>query len=110
MTRIRTSVGPSSGSSSNVNTVTGSVNFWPSTGQEGDIASTTVSAPWVTLNSIITCSVQLVATADHSVDEIICEDIEAWAENVVPGVGFDIVALAPQNTFGSYMVQAISVN
>ena len=64
----------------------------------------TVSALWVTANSLIVVSVAAVATADHSPDEVTCEGIKVYPTNIVPGVSFDIVADAPNGTFGAYLV------
>jgi hypothetical protein len=112
MARISTSGSQSSGSGGTVvNTVTSQVNFGfqGSTGQEGDTASVAVSASWVTINSIITCKVQATSTTDHDSDDVVVEGLIAYATDIIPGTGFTIVATAPQNTWGLYNVQAISV-
>lgn len=84
------------------------VDFGFSAGNEGDIARTTVTGlTWVLSNSIIICGGAAIPTPDHSGDDMIAEGIVAYAENLVAGVGFDVVAYAPQNTWGRYYINAI---
>ena len=78
-------------------------------GQEGDIARFTVSAPSVQSGSIIFCETLAQDTLDHTADEAIVEGIRAYAENIIPDVGFDIVAVAPNNSWGRYLVAAVQV-
>lgn len=81
------------------------VDFGFSAGLEGDIARTTVTGqPWVTSSSVILCNPFAGTTPDHSPDDTIVEGLVAYAENLVPGVGFDVVAYAPQNSWGRYLV------
>jgi hypothetical protein len=68
------------------------VDFGFQTGQEGDIATATVSAAWVTATSFIVCGATPVATADHDPDDYAVEGIVGYAENIVVGVSFDIRA------------------
>ncbi len=81
------------------------VDFGFDAGNEGDIARTTVTGQvWVTGMSVILCNPFGGATADHSPDDAIVEGLVAYAENLVPGVGFDVVAYAPQNSWGKYLI------
>ncbi len=81
------------------------VDFGFSAGNEGDIARVTVTGQsWVTAGSVILCNPFGGATADHSPDDAIVEGLVAYAENVVAGVGFDVVVYAPQNSWGKYLV------
>ena len=83
------------------------VDFGYAPANEGDLARTTVTGlPWVTANSIILCAAAAIASPDHDPDDVTVEGIVAYAENLVPGIGFDVVALAPQNTWGRYFVNA----
>jgi hypothetical protein len=82
------------------------VNFGFPTTNEGDTATVTVSAPTVASNSKIFCSPATVATADHDPDDIVVEAITAYGTNIVPGVSFDVVAVAPQNSWGRYVINA----
>ena len=88
------------------NLVTAEVDFGYPSGLEGDVARTTVAAPWVKANSIIICQSQAATTSDHDPDDAAVENIQVWAENLVPGVGFDVIAVAPQNSWGRYRIQA----
>lgn len=98
---------PPASSSGSGNFVQAQVNFGFPTGQEGDTAKVTVTGqPWVTGSSIIICNAASIATADHDPDDVLVEGIVAYAQNLVPGVGFDIVALAPQNSWGRYLINA----
>jgi hypothetical protein len=81
------------------------VDFGFSVANEGDIARTTVTGlTWVTANSIILCNPFAGATPDHTADDAIVEGLVAYAENIVAGVGFDVVAYAPNNTWGRYLI------
>jgi len=81
------------------------LDFGFSAGDEGDIARVTVTGQaWVTSGSIILCNPFAGATPDHSPDDTIVEGLVAYAENLVAGVGFDVVAYAPQNSWGRYLV------
>lgn len=99
--------GSGGGGGSSANTVTTTVDFGFSGGDEGDIARTTVYVPWVTSSSVILCSSAAVATSDHDPEDAALENIQVWAENIVPGTSFDIIAIAPQNSWGQYQIQAV---
>lgn len=97
------------GSGSTVYTVQANVDFGFPSAQEGDIATVTVSATWVVASSIITVSPYAVATADHDPEDYAIEGITAYAANLASGVGFDIIAAAPNNSWGRYTVNAHGV-
>jgi hypothetical protein len=80
------------------------VDFGFSTGNEGDTASVIILSPFVSINSIITCSPSVVATADHLASEGILEGLVASAGNITASTGFEIVVIAPQNTWGRYAI------
>jgi len=81
------------------------VDFGFDMANEGDIARTTVTGQsWVTSGSVILCNPFGGATADHGPDDVIVEGLVAYAENLVPGVGFDVVVYAPQNSWGKFLV------
>jgi hypothetical protein len=88
------------------NSVQAIVNFGFTLFGEGDTASVTVPAPWVQANSVIVCTPYAVTTSNHDPTDVLIEGIEAYAANIVPGVSFDIMALAPNNTFGQYVINA----
>lgn len=90
----------------NINHVQAEVDFGFASGGEGDLARTTVSAPWVTADSKIFCIPVMEATPEHDPEDVVLEGIQAHAENLVPGVGFDIVAYAPDGAFGRYVIRA----
>ncbi len=95
------------GGGSGLHAVSGTVDFGFSVSNEGDIASVTISAPWATSLSTILANVAAVSTPDHDPDDSVVEGLIAKVENIVPGVGFDIVVYAPQNTWGRYSVVAL---
>lgn len=112
MPRIWSSSGQAStggGGGTTVNLASGIVDFGFPNGFEGDTATVTVSATWVTAASTILCSVKADATPDHSGDDALVDGLQAYAQNIVPGVGFTINAIALNNTWGRYNVQAISI-
>lgn len=69
---------------------------------EDTTAKATVAAAWVTAISVLICTVT--QSVDHDPDDVGVEQIEASAGNIVPGVGFDVIAWAPNGTWGRYTV------
>jgi hypothetical protein len=95
------------GGGGGANVVQAEVDFGFPSGLEGDTATvTSVPATWVTSTSIIVCTPQAVATPDHDPEDYAIEGLVAYAENIVDGVGFDIIAYAPQGTWGRYYISA----
>jgi hypothetical protein len=92
-----------------VNAVSGTVDFGFASGKEETIAVVTVAAAWVAAGTKLVCAPFAVATATHDADDYAAEGIVAYASNIVPGVGFDIVAMAPSGTFGRYVIHAVGV-
>jgi hypothetical protein len=90
-----------------VNKVQATVDFGFTTGNEGDVATVTVTATWVTATSIIVCAPAGIATTDHDPEDYVIEGITAYPINIVAGVGFDIIAGARENTFGTYVINAV---
>ena len=78
--------------------------------QEDFNATVTVSAPWVQATSVIICSSSGIATVDHDPDDYLADQIQAYATNIVPGVSFDVVAVAPSGTWGRYLINTIGVS
>ena len=91
------------------NTAQAVVDFGFASGGEGDTATVTVSAAWVTTSSVIVVTPNATATADHDPDDYAIEGIVAYPTNIVNGIGFDIIAYAPQGTWGRFNVNAIGV-
>ena len=98
-----------SGGGGSGNAETAEVNFGSASSTETGEATATVAAPWVASSSIIVCSPAGTATADHDPDDYFLEGITAYATNIVNGVSFDIVAVAPNNTWGRYNINAVGV-
>lgn len=92
--------------SNNTRVMQATVDFGFSTGNEGDTATVTVNTTWVTSSSQISCLAYGGTTTDHDPDDPVVEGIVAYAQNIVVGVSFDIVAYAPQNTWGKYLINA----
>lgn len=69
---------------------------------EDTLVSQFVAADTVNENSIIHLAVA--SSTDHSADEIAAEGVSVYATEVDPGVGFTLVAVAPQGTWGEYTV------
>jgi hypothetical protein len=86
------------------------LDFGFQSGEEGDLARLTITGqPWVKSISIILCVGAAIATADHDPEDAAIEGIVAYAENLVVGVGFDIVAKScgdSGSTWGKYYVNA----
>jgi hypothetical protein len=85
------------------------VDFGSASGGESPQASVSVSAPWVTNASVILCNAAGVATPDHDPEDAALEGITAVAANLNEGVGFDIIARAPQGSWGRFNINIIGV-
>jgi len=86
------------------------VDFGFDTELEGDTARTTlIGQPWVNADSVILCNPFGGTTVDHDPDDTLVEGLVAYAENLVAGVGFDVVAYAPNNTWGQYLINVVGV-
>lgn len=82
----------------------GTVNFG-STGEE-NTASVTVSASWVTTASKLVCTVSGFSP-DHDAEDPALEAITAYTGNIVNGVSFDVILMAPLGTWGRYTVSVV---
>lgn len=85
------------------------VDFGFASGGEGDVARVTVAASWVDADTLIACVPAAAATADHDPEDAVLEQIQAYATNIVPGASFDIEAVAPEGSWGRYLITAIAV-
>lgn len=71
---------------------------------DNDLATVTVAAPWVAASSKIICSPAYEATPEHDPEDVLLEQITVAPGNIVPGVSFDLMAFAPESTFGTYKI------
>lgn len=71
----------------------------------GDICLGTVAASFVTSATRINCQPLLTTTDDHDPEDVLLEEIIVRPMNITPGVGFDLMAYAPNGTFGKYLIQ-----
>ena len=62
---------------------------------------------WVTANSFITCKCLGLTTADHDAEDAILEGVRFEINNIVAGVGFDIIGHAPEGTYGKYQIKCL---
>lgn len=69
------------------------------------ITKTITGRSWVTANSFINCKIVGVTSADHTVEDALLDNVQFDINNIVPGVGFDIVGHAPNGTYGKYGVR-----
>lgn len=89
--------------------VTAVLDFFNPDAPEETTASVTLSGlSWVNANTVIIVGFGG-ETADHGPDDALVENLTAYAENIVPGVGFDITSYAPLGTWGNYEVYAIII-
>jgi hypothetical protein len=92
-----------------VNSTSITLDFGNTSSGESDIATGTVSASWVTSSTKLVCTPFAVATADHDPEDYALEGIQAYATNINNGVGFDVIARAPQGSFGQYTIHVIGM-
>ena len=69
--------------------------------------STITGQSWVTENSFITCKCLGFTSADHIPEDALIEQVGFEIDNIVAGVGFDIMAFAPEGTYGKYKIKCI---
>jgi len=75
---------------------------------ESTYATKTVTGQsWVVANSFITCNVFGSTSSDHTPEDAVLEEVSFDINNIVPGVGFDIVGHAPNGTYGKYTVKCL---
>lgn len=77
------------------------VDFGSSTG-ENSIATTTVSTASALTASIITVTPSGTTTAEHDPDDYQWDNISGYVSNIINGVSFDIIGVAPNGSFGNY--------
>lgn len=77
-------------------------------GNGTDVASTTVTGkPWVTTSTRFT--VAIVGTSTRSVASALLQSVQFGIDNVVSGVGFDVVGCAPSGASGTFTVHVVGV-
>jgi len=62
---------------------------------------------WVTANSFITCKCLGLTTADHTPEDAILDGVRFEIDNIVAGVGFNIIGHAPEGTYGKYQIKCL---
>jgi hypothetical protein len=80
-----------------------------SASSQNNTATATVLDSTVTSSSVIICTPLAIATNDHDPDDYAIEGITAYATNIVNGVGYDIIAQAPNGSFGEYRIHSLSL-
>jgi NAD(P)H-hydrate repair Nnr-like enzyme with NAD(P)H-hydrate epimerase domain len=79
------------------------VDFGPGDNGAGDTTALgTGLATWVTADTTIVCVPDPAGTADHSAEDAAVERVTATVTYLEPGVGFDLIAVSPTETFGQY--------
>jgi hypothetical protein len=71
---------------------------------DNDLISVTIAAPWVGASSKIVCSPAYETTPEHDPEDAQLEGLTVTAGNIVPGASFDLIAFAPESTFGTYKI------
>lgn len=71
--------------------------------QEDSYAVTTVATASALSTSKIFVTPAGVATADHDTDDYQWDNISAYVANIVNGVSFDIIGIAPNGSWGDYV-------
>lgn len=72
-------------------------------------AKATIPCSWVQSTSIFSVTPSGIATYDHDPDDYTIENISAYVTNIVPGVSFDVIGVAPNGTWGAYLINIIGV-
>lgn len=83
------------------------VDFGNPTGpSEGDTAVITVVDATVSGTTKFICNAAG-GTSDHDVEDVACEGIQAYVSNIVASTSYDVIAYAPQGTWGRYFVNVM---
>ncbi len=72
-------------------------------------ATVVVSAPWVTAESVIVCSLAGVSTSTHGIEDGLIEGLSAQAESVNPGTGFTLHVYSAKGSWGKYAFNCIGM-
>lgn len=76
---------------------------------ETGYASVSVAAPTMAGGEFILVSPYAAATTDHDPDDYAVEGVTAYPTAAVAGVGFNIIASAPNGTWGKYAIYAFYI-
>jgi hypothetical protein len=82
------------------------IDFGFPNGLEGDTYTVYFPATWVTDSSVISCSVKNYSP-DHTGEDVAVENIGAYVTEIVSGSGFYVTAVAPQNSWGRYIINIL---
>jgi len=88
------------------NFVTWTIDFGSTVPMETMLTTTVTGQAWVTSSSIILCQLTAFSTSDRAegAEDAVLDDIKLAVANRVAGVGFDILAHAPEGATGQYIV------
>jgi hypothetical protein len=64
---------------------------------------------WVAADTFINCKVLGMTTNDHDPEDAILEGVRFEINNIVAGVGFDIIGHAPEGTYGKYKIECLGI-
>lgn len=88
--------------------VTGQVTIdFGSISSEQSITSTTVSSASISSTSIVMVSSAGVSTTDHDPDDYQWDNISGYVSNIINGVSFDIIGVAPNGSWGTYKLNYV---
>jgi hypothetical protein len=76
-------------------------------GTSGSLATATLTAPWITLSSVLVVSPGG-ATADHDAEDVLIEQIQASVSAVAAG-SCTVMAFAPAGTWGRYTFNVVGI-
>lgn len=75
---------------------------------DGETTATgSVMATWVRPDSLITCTPDPAGTDDHGAEDAVIEGVRCVVTYVEPGIGFDVLAVCPEETFGRYLFNCV---
>jgi len=80
------------------------IDFGDVVGEEETNIKFTVADTSITTGQKIFCQVANEETDDHTNEEAMCEEIMAYPQNIIAGTSFDINVIAPNGTWGKYLI------
>lgn len=87
--------------------ITGSVSLLHK--EETYAVKTITGQSWVAADTFINCKVLGLTSDDHDAEDAILEGVRFEINNIVAGVGFDLIGHAPEGTYGKYKVKCLGI-
>jgi hypothetical protein len=75
--------------------------------EETYVIKTLTGITWATSSMFLNCKVLGLTSADHTPEDAILEGVRFEINNILGGIGFDIIGHAPEGTYGKYTIKCL---